>query len=154
MKRLPLWLGCATLAACSLNTPEPVNMPSDPATETFASGLGIDISQMQKVAVGNDIVYFKDLSVGAGAQLTTTGDVVVTYAAFLRNGSTFDSGTSVAFSLGQTVVGFRYGMLGMNVGGERVIVVPSNLGYGPYSVPPVPPNSTLIFDVRLEQILQ
>jgi hypothetical protein len=43
--------------------------------------------------------------------------------------------------------------VGMRVGGERILVVPSALGYGPRTdLPGIPPNSTLIFDVKLNLI--
>jgi FKBP-type peptidyl-prolyl cis-trans isomerase len=40
----------------------------------------------------------------------------------------------------------------MREGGERIIVVPSAFGYGNAIVPGVPPNSTLVFDVILNQV--
>ena len=152
MKGLLRLLAPLALAACNLDTPAPVNQPSDPATETFAASLGVNISQMQKVAVGSNFVYYKDFTVGSGAVLKSAVPVIVTYAGFLSNGALFDSGNAVQFNLAQTVIGFQQGMLGMNVGGERLIVVPSNLGYGPYAIGRVPANSTLVFDVRLENI--
>jgi FKBP-type peptidyl-prolyl cis-trans isomerase FkpA len=43
-------------------------------------------------------------------------------------------------------------MSGMREGGERLIVVPSALGYGATPGAPVPPNSTLVFDVILNSL--
>jgi FKBP-type peptidyl-prolyl cis-trans isomerase FkpA len=152
MKKLLLLLGCLSLAGC-LGTTEVPNNPSDPTTESFASGLGIDISQMQAVAVGSSFVYIKDLTVGAGPQLTQPTTVVITYATFLKNGLRVDQGAGVPFNISGAIIGFQKGMIGMNVGGERLIVIPSALAYGVEGAPPaIPPNATLVFDVRLEQL--
>ena len=154
MKKLLLLLGCLSLAGC-LDVSSPENNPSDPATETFASSLGVNISQMQKVTVADQTVYYKDISVGTGAQLSTitqTTTVVIDYAGFLKDGSNFTNGEqqNQPFQLASAILGLQAGMVGMNVGGERLIVIPSTLGYGPSGNGPVPPNSTLIFDVRLD----
>jgi FK506-binding nuclear protein len=37
----------------------------------------------------------------------------------------------------------------MCVGGERRITIPANLAYGSKKTPGIPPNSTLVFDVKL-----
>ena len=149
MKRLLFLCAATWLSACSLNTTEVANSPTDPATETFASSLGIDISKMTKTTNG---VYYKEISVGTGATLTGTPTIQFTYAGFLKNGNLFDQGSSVVFSLGQLVFGMQEGMQGMKVGGERLIVIPSALGYGNTQGLPVPPNSTIIFDVRLDEL--
>jgi FK506-binding nuclear protein len=40
----------------------------------------------------------------------------------------------------------------MAIGGERRITIPANLAYGSKSVPGIPSNSTLIFDLKLVSI--
>jgi FKBP-type peptidyl-prolyl cis-trans isomerase len=155
MKRLLLLIGCLSLAACNLDTTgsNVTNTPSDPTTEPFAAGLGVNISQMTKVAVGPDFIYIKDLKAGTGAQVTApSATVQVSYQGFLSNGFRFGNGTSQTFGLAGTVLGFQNGIVGMKVGGERLIVIPSNLGYGPVINGPIPANSTLVFDVSLENI--
>lgn len=127
--------------------------PSDPATETFAPALNVDISQMTKTPEG---VYYRDVTVGTGDSVTkkTTRDSV-NYAGYLKDGKLFDSGSGVAFDPLGLIAGFRIGMLGMRVGGSRKIVIPSELGYGGRSVKnpdgtiKIPRQSTLIFDVLL-----
>jgi FKBP-type peptidyl-prolyl cis-trans isomerase len=152
LKNVPLLLGCLSLAGC-LGSTEVADHPSDPTTESFAPGLGVNISQMQAIAVGSGFVYIKELTVGTGAQLDAPTTVVITYATFLANGTEVDEGSSVPYNLSSVIVGFQRGMLGMNVGGERLIVIPSALAFGVQgSAPGVPPNATLVFDVRLDEI--
>lgn len=137
--------GTLTLSAC-LDVAQPVDMPTDPATEVFASNLGIDISQMTKTANGD---YYRDLDVGTGAALTASGTVIMSYAAYLKDGTIFGEEESVQVDMRNTPLGLQDAMIGMHEGGERIIVIPSEFGYGAAGTTGVPPNSTLVFDVRL-----
>lgn len=150
MRRI-LLLVAGTLALCScLDVAQPVDSPTDPSTETFDPSLGVNIAQMTKTALGD---YYKDITVGAGAQLSAPTVVFMTYNGFLKNAAIFGEETDAQVDLTVNVpLGLRDGMLGMRVGGERLIVIPSELGYGPNSVGGIPPNSTLVFDVRLDAI--
>jgi len=115
-------------------------------------GLNVNVATMQKTALG---VYYKDVTIGTGAALTNRRPVLVDYQAFLRNGARIDQalGAPVDLTLGNSITGFGDGMLGMNVGGERVLVIPSALAYGSRNdIPEIPPNSTLVFDVKLTAI--
>ena len=151
MRRSVLAICSLLLAGClNLDVPEPANNPSDPATEAFAVGLNIDIASMQRTTSG---VYYKDVTVGTGAALTTRRPVLIDYNAYLRNGARIDFGTSASIDLTNAIQGFGDGMLGMKEGGERWLVIPSALAYGPTNtIPDIPPNSTLVFDIRLDQI--
>jgi FKBP-type peptidyl-prolyl cis-trans isomerase len=151
MRRSILAVCSLLLAGClNLDVPEPESHPSDPATEAFASGLNIDIATMQRTASG---VYFKDATVGTGVVLTAKRAVLIDYNAYLRNGVRIDQGVSASIDLANAIQGFGDGMLGMKVGGERWLVIPSILAYGNRNdIPDIPPNSTLVFDIRLDQI--
>ncbi len=151
MKRLLLLATALTLAGCNLNTSAPpADNPSDPATETFASSLNVNISTMTKTQNG---VYYRDLVVGSGATLTGSPSVLFTYAGFLKTGSLFgQEQITTPMPLSALVFGVQEGMQGMKEGGERLMVIPSALGYGPNQVSTIPANSTLIFDIRLDQI--
>jgi FKBP-type peptidyl-prolyl cis-trans isomerase FkpA len=130
---------------------------SDPATETFAPSLGVNISQMTRTPEG---VYFRDLTAGTGAEFSTATDSIdLSYAGFLKDGTLFESQSNIrwrAVELSSLVPGFRIGMIGMKAGGARKIVVPSELGYGGRSRRNqqtgeiiIPRQSTLIFDITL-----
>jgi len=151
MKRVLLLVAAVALSGCNLDTgPQVTDNPSDPATETFAASLGVNISQMTKTTDG---VYYKDLTVGTGAAisppLSTPFVVEIAYTGFLKDASVFDTSADARFDLTMAIFGFQEGMLGMKVGGERLIVIPSELGYGANNISGIPPNSTLVFDVKL-----
>ncbi len=104
-----------------------------------------------------------DTKVGDGAEATAGKHVSVHYTGWLydaaapdHHGKKFDSsrdrGQPFGFHLGagHVIKGWDQGVQGMKVGGQRTLVIPSNLGYGPYGAGGViPPNATLVFDVEL-----
>jgi FKBP-type peptidyl-prolyl cis-trans isomerase len=144
MKRFLLALAVVSLSGCDLST-DVADHPTDPTTETFASGLKVDIPSMTKTPGG---AYYKDFKVGTGDALSGTPSVVISYSEFLKDGSGVGSVISGTQRLSLLIPGLQEGMQGMRVGGERLIVIPSALGYGnSTTVPGVPPNSTLIFDL-------
>jgi FKBP-type peptidyl-prolyl cis-trans isomerase len=151
MRRSILAICSLLLAGClNLDVPTPDNIPSDPTGEGFAAGLNIDIATMQKTESG---VFYKDATVGTGDVLTTRRGVLVDYSAYLRNGARIDYATNAPIDLTNAIRGFGDGMMGMKVGGERWLVIPSALAYGNRNdIPEIPPNSTLIFDVRLNNL--
>jgi FKBP-type peptidyl-prolyl cis-trans isomerase FkpA len=153
MKRFLIAVGLLSMSAC-LDVAGPT--VSDPAKETFAASLGVNIAQMQKTASGT---YYKDLTVGTGTQLsapTVTTQVRVDYTGWLVNGTMFDSGVDTKFPLGGVIYGFVDGIVNMKIGGERLIVIPSDLGYGNTTqtggTATIPANSTLVFKVKLKAI--
>jgi FKBP-type peptidyl-prolyl cis-trans isomerase len=104
----------------------------------------------------------KDLVVGTGEAATPTSSVTVQYVGVrYADGKPFDSswdrGGATTFSLKKVVKGFTYGIGGndevppMKVGGRRLIIVPSELGYAEAGTPDgaIPPNASIVFVVDL-----
>jgi FKBP-type peptidyl-prolyl cis-trans isomerase FkpA len=104
-----------------------------------------------------------DARVGAGAAASSGKEVTVHYTGWFYNphaddkrGRKFDSSRDVgepfSFRLGagQVIKGWDQGVAGMKVGGQRTLIIPSELGYGARGAGGViPPNATLMFDVEL-----
>ena len=63
-------------------------------------------------------------------------------------------GKPFSFTLGRgdVIRGWDIGVAGLAVGGERRIVVPAHLAYGSKSLPGIPANSELTFDLKLLEI--
>jgi FKBP-type peptidyl-prolyl cis-trans isomerase len=98
----------------------------------------------------------RDVVVGKGAEAKKGKMVQVHYIGRLTNGTKFDascdSGKPYEFVLGvgNVIRGWDEGVAGMKVGGQRRLVIPSDMGYGPSGAGGViPPNAALIFDVEL-----
>ena len=101
-----------------------------------------------------------DLAPGTGDVGARTGDdVVVDYTGWLVDGTMFDSSLLRAapfrFKLGyrQVIQGWDEGVKGMRPGQVRQLVIPGALAYGKEGSPPrIPPDATLVFEVRLIEI--
>lgn len=144
----------AVLAACDLSTKPNVPAPIDPAEDTYAPTLGVDISSMTKTASG---LYYKDTQMGSGDAAKLGDSVQVHYTLWLTNGtkveSSHDRGTAYRLLLGDqsatgAIPGFQEGVLGMMPGGIRQLVVPPSLAWGPYGSGPIQPNANVVFEVE------
>jgi FKBP-type peptidyl-prolyl cis-trans isomerase len=145
-------VAAVALAACNLDVAQPSNDPSDPAKESFDASLKINIATMTKTTGGD---YFKDVTVGTGGSVsigTVGAQAVLSYVGFLKDASPFAQTLNTLTLLSQLPPGLQDGMTGMREGGERIVVVPSANGYGPNVLPGIPANSTLVFDVIVNQV--
>ena len=102
----------------------------------------------------------KDLIVGAGPSAkpgdkVTVQYVGVAYSSKQQFDASWDRGQPFSFVLrqGQVIPGWDQGVVGMQVGGRRELIIPPNLAYGANSPGAgIAPNDTLIFVVDLLKI--
>jgi FKBP-type peptidyl-prolyl cis-trans isomerase FkpA len=150
MRQLALLAGVVLVTGCLTHTDRCADItPSDPATETYAPTLHVNLASMTRTADG---VYLQDVVVGSGDQLTAATLVELNYGAWLPNGVQVDTtaqGPTLLDLTTRAAPGVTEGMLGMRVGGQRLLVVPSNLALGPCGRGPIPPNSTLVYRIEL-----
>lgn len=115
--------------------------PADDTAQTISSELKVEDSQ-----------------VGAGRQAKTGDTLSVHYVGTLLDGKKFDSSRDrgepfeVTLGAGAVIRGWEEGLLGMKVGGIRKLTIPPELGYGASGQGPIPPNSTLLFEIELLNI--
>jgi FKBP-type peptidyl-prolyl cis-trans isomerase len=102
-----------------------------------------------------------DIVVGTGPEAVQGSTAAVKYVGgFYGTGAVFDSSWSrgadetfpVTLGAGQVIPGFEQGILGMHAGGRRMVVIPSDLGYGPNGQGPIPGGATLVFIIDLVQV--
>ncbi len=67
--------------------------------------------------------------------------------------SSYNSGKPITFSLDGVIRGWTEGLQYMKEGAKYRFVIPYHLGYGPSGYGPIPPYSTLIFEVELIEVL-
>jgi peptidylprolyl isomerase len=102
----------------------------------------------------------KDLIKGTGPAAKAGDPVTVNYIGVnYADGKPFDNsydrGQPFPFQLGggQVISGWDNGLVGMKVGGRRMLIIPPSQGYGAQGQPPViKPNETLVFVVDLLSI--
>ncbi len=106
-----------------------------------------------------------DLIVGTGDTAENGQVLTVEYTGWLyvigapdNKGTAFDSTDGAqpfvfTLGVGQVIQGWDQGLVGMQVGGERRLAIPPELGYGEDgSGNIIPPNATLLFEVLLLSI--
>ncbi len=105
-----------------------------------------------------DGLQYIDVQKGCGLVVASGSGVSIEYTGWLQSsGKKFDSsydrsGNPLSFVAGQNQVikGFDEGMLGMQEGGIRRLIIPAALAYGAQGRPPtIPPNANLIFDIQM-----
>lgn len=99
----------------------------------------------------------QDVYTGEGREITAGGAGSFQYSGVLfSDGTPFDSswdrGQPIDISLDQVIPGWQQGIVGMKEGGRRLLIVPPDLAYGSAALAGIPPNSTLVFVVDLDQV--
>ncbi|MBC8172915.1 MAG: FKBP-type peptidyl-prolyl cis-trans isomerase [Chitinophagales bacterium] len=95
---------------------------------------------------------------GTGVMPKDGDTVVVHYTGKLAaDGLVFDSsvekGTPVTYPLNGFMKGFTEGLKLMKVGSKYKLTIPSDLGYGQMGGGSIPPNSVLLFDLELLNVI-
>lgn len=132
-------LSSLLLAVCACSSPGPMPVGS--------------VAELQRI----------DEKTGSGAVAVSGSDVTVHYTGWLydetardKRGAEFDSSVkrgepfTYLLGAGQVIRGWDEGVAGMKVGGKRVLLIPSDLGYGVNGAGGViPPHASLVFEVEL-----
>jgi FKBP-type peptidyl-prolyl cis-trans isomerase len=126
--------------------------PDEPAETALPTGSG-------EVITTESGLQYQDVLVGTGDLAAPGNRVKVHYTGRLEDGTQFDSsidrGQPFEFTLGGggVIQGWEEGIAGMREGGQRILTIPPDLGYGEDGRPPViPGNATLIFEVELVEV--
>jgi FKBP-type peptidyl-prolyl cis-trans isomerase len=110
----------------------------------------------------------KDLQEGTGATVQFRSAVLVGYTGWTYDGckpdfkgAEFDSSKNrptpfgLVVGAGRVIKGWDEGLIGMKEKGKRLLIIPPDKAYGERSPTPlIPPNSTLVFEIELVQIIQ
>ncbi len=104
-------------------------------------------------------LQYQILKQGNGAKPKATDKVKCHYHGILINGTVFDSsvqrGQPAVFGVNQVIPGWVEALQLMPVGSKWRLFIPSNLAYGEQGAGEmIEPNSTLIFDVELLDIVK
>jgi len=120
-------------------------LPAEADLKRSASGLGVQV-----------------LRPGAGEPPRMGDRVVVHYAGWLADSrpgeakpfdSSFGRGLPATFRLGEVIQGWNEGLQSLRPGGEAILVIPADLGYGARGAGDrIPPKAALVFRVELLEV--
>jgi cyclophilin family peptidyl-prolyl cis-trans isomerase len=110
---------------------------------------------------------------GTGEVVKAGNQVSVHYVGYLANGTYFDASVKSVAQLcggydprrepyeaftvtagpeGQVIEGWKQGLMGLKKGTHAKLIIPPTMGYGDRDMGIIPPNSTLVFDVWIEDV--
>lgn len=138
---------------------------TQPPTAEPPASVATDLAERPEVPATDDPppcdLVVSDVVVGTGAEAVQGSTVAVKYVgAFYETGQEFDSSWSrsadetipVPLGAGRVIPGFEQGIVGMQVGGRRMVTIPSDLGYGDQGRAPIPGGATLVFVLDLVEV--
>lgn len=110
------------------------------------------------VTVTESGLQYEVLQAAEGVKPTATDTVKVHYTGTLIDGSVFDSsverGEPIEFPLNRVIPGWTEGVQLMSVGSKFRFTIPSELAYGERDMGSIPPNSVLVFEVELLDVIK
>jgi peptidylprolyl isomerase len=174
-KRASVLVFALGLAACAASTPAttaaPVTVELPAPTSVSSSAPAPAVSAVTKASPAvaarpvveappppppEPRVKVITLVPGAGPQAKDGDILVVHYVGTFPDGKEFDSSRrpnrqpfNFVLGKGTVIKGWDQGLLGMQVGERRQLVIPPELAYGAKARAGIPENSTLLFDVEL-----
>lgn len=148
-----------TLALCALGCGREEAAPADGAAPAAGAGAAPAEANTAAAPAANpgapegspySVTHHRE---GTGASPGASDFVTVHYAGRLADGTEFDSSYArnapATFPLNGVISCWTQGVAEMKVGGKATLVCPPDLAYGPSGQGPIPPSSTLTFEVEL-----
>ena len=113
---------------------------------------------LSQTIYANEFEIINDIK-GDGVKIVNHSKIKVHYIGKLQDGTKFDSSYdrnqpfSFQIGLRQVIDGWEKGLIGMQVGGKRTLIIPPELAYGERGAGElIPPNATLIFDIEIIEV--
>ena len=130
------------------------------AAKNLAEGMAF--LELNKAKEGVQVLpsglQYKVIKEGTGKNPTADDRVKTHYRGTLINGTEFDSSykrnKSAEFPVKGVIKGWTEALLLMKEGSKWQLYIPSNLAYGERGRPGIPPNSTLIFEIELLEVVK
>lgn len=112
-----------------------------------------------KAAPTESGLYFIEKEAGKGDLIKNGQTAQVKYTGMFLNGKVFDSSDmhggkpyDVTIGTAQVIPGWIEAIQKMRKGGKAMIIVPSQLAYGTQGSGPIPPSSSLVFDLEIVDV--
>jgi FKBP-type peptidyl-prolyl cis-trans isomerase FklB len=147
VKFIAVLFGAALLVGGAAQAQTPAAPAADPVQFLAAN------AKAPGVVVLPSGLEYKIVTSGPAGPSPKIGDIIkVQYEGSLTSGKVFDAtpaGKSAMMPLGDLIPAWMEAIPKMHVGDEWMIYAPPSLGYGPEGAGPIPPNSVLVFKIKL-----
>lgn len=146
---LPLLLVLFLLPSCAKRKAKKQAEEDDQIIQSYISDNNLNATRTESG------LYIVIESQGTGAGCSGFSDVTVAYTGYFTDGAVFDQSDAqgITLNLAQVIEGWHEGIPYFKEGGIGKLLIPSALGYGPNGTGGIPPNSVLIFDIELIDVL-
>ena len=141
-------------AGTGTNTGSPGSPSTTPPVTVPPGGLPFSLTDSNFRTLSGGVKVW-DVQEGTGAAVTAGSKITADYTGYLTDGTEFDSSLdrnqplSTTLDAEHLIQGWVDGIAGMKVGGTRRLVIPAALAYGSQGRTGIPPNSDLVFEVKL-----
>lgn len=155
MKRVNLLLFVIVLVSAGCSNPdEPLSFEEQLQKDTEAIDAYLTTNNITALQDPSGLRYVITTQ-GTGTKPTLTNSIKVKYkGTLLSNGQIFDQANSaVVFKLSSLITGWKIGFQLLPAGSKATLYIPSGLAYGTGSVGSIPPNSNLVFEVELFEVI-
>ena len=112
-----------------------------------------EISQHEGVVVTESGLYYQILKPGQGALVRPEDYVVMNYKGMFIDGEVFDQNEGIEFGASQVIAGMTEGLTKIAKGGMIRLFIPPHLAYGERGAGPIAPNSVIIFEIEVLDIV-
>ena len=145
----PLLILSLTITACAKHKAKKQAEKDEQIIQNY-----IAAHNLNATPTGTGLYYVVDVQ-GTGAGCNSVSDVTVAYTGYTTDGAVFDQSApaGITFNLQQVIQGWTEGIPKFTEGGSGKLLIPSALGYGTQGSSSIPPNTVLIFDVELIDVL-
>jgi len=154
--------GATTTTVTPATTPATTTTAATTVTTPTSGPLSKEPTIARQTKAAPTTLVIHDIIKGTGATAEDGDTVYVNYVgALYKNGKVFDASwkdnpgqaTSFPLTTGSVIPGWVQGLVGMKVGGRRMLIIPPNLAYGKSGQgSTIPPNATLVFIVDLLKV--
>lgn len=146
---LPILLVAFSLSSCAKKKAEKQAVADEEIIQQYISD-----NNLTATRTSTGLYYVIDTQ-GTGDGCTSASTVVVAYTGSFTDGSVFEQSPAqgVEFPLSGVIKGWTEGIPFFNEGGSGTLILPSALAYGRSGSGSIPPNTVLVFDVELIDVL-
>ena len=163
---IALLLAALNAAATEPAKPAAVAATAAPLPEASAAPLRLAANQPLPKELTQLTIIDREIGDTASQKSVSGSPILVHYTGWIYDpskpdgkGAQFDtSRTRIApfsfiIGVGKVIKGWDQGLIGMHIKGKRTLIIPASLAYGERPRPNIPPNSNLMFDIELLNIV-